>query len=373
MPPSIKDVALRAGVSVGTVSNVMNKPEVVSALTRDRVLAAITDLGFVRNESARSLRVGKSRTVGLVVLDLGNPFFSDLARGAEQIADERGSIVTLCSSGEDSEREQRLLIQFEQQRVQGILISPVRDTSQLLEQIAQIVKRGTPVVLVDRASTRLDRCSVAVDDVMGGRLAAEHLLERGHRRMIFVGGPSTIQQVADRQLGALRVAACQEGAALEVLETSALTLAGGQDAGRALASTPAALRPSGVICANDLIALGLLQEVLRHGVRVPEDLSIVGYDDIAFAEAAVVPLSSVRQPRQQLGREAAKLLLEEIDEAETHNHRHVVFEPELVVRESSDYQHRQMAPLAATPQPAQTDGEQTAKFPGFSGHTTLGH
>jgi DNA-binding LacI/PurR family transcriptional regulator len=333
---SVKEVARRAGVSVGTVSNVLNRPEIVAPPTRQRVLDAIAELGFVRNESARALRAGHSRTVGLVVLDVANPFFTDLARGAEAVADAYGAVVTLCNSAEDVSREARFLDHLEELRVQGILITPVGGANGRLEQLAA---RGIPVVLVDRRSNRRNCCWVAVDDVLGGRLAASHLLEQGHRRIAYVGGPMSIEQVADRYAGSSEAVADATAkgtpASITPIELPSLSVTSGRRAGQQLADLPASQRPTAVFCANDLLALGVLQETVRQGLRIPEDLAIVGYDDIEFAGAAAIPLSSVRQPREQLGRAAAELLLEEINDADRHRHRHVVFEPELVTRESS--------------------------------------
>jgi DNA-binding LacI/PurR family transcriptional regulator len=337
---SIREVARHAGVSLGTVSNVLNRPENVAASTREKVLASIRELGFVRNESARTLRSGRSRTVGLVVLDVANPFFTDVARGAEDVAEENSMVVTLCNSSEDSRREARHLDHLERQRVQGVLITPVDGKNPRLDRL---IERGIPVVLVDRGAGARNRCSAAVNDELGGRLAVSHLLEQGNRHIAFVGGPVAIQQVADRYAGAQAAVAAftesQDGNAeppvLDLVETEALTLKTGGAAGSRIAAMPAAERPTAVFCANDLIALGLLQEVVRQGLRVPQDIAIVGYDDIDYAAAAVVPLSSVRQPRDQLGRAAAEMLFDEINSGDSHRHRQIVFEPELVVRDSS--------------------------------------
>jgi LacI family transcriptional regulator len=327
---SIKEVAREAGVSIGTVSNVLNRPDAVAPATRKRVLDAIRALGYVRNDSARQLRAGRSRTIALVVLDVANPFFTDVARGAEEAAEESGAMVIVCNSGEDAARERRHLDQLEEQRVLGVLITPVDDGPD--SRVEQLIGRGMPVVLVDRGSGHPSRCSVAVDDVLGGRLAGTHLLEQGHRRVAYVGGPRTIRQVVDRRAG---VAAALKGRAeLRSVETASLTVAEGRKAAAQLADLAPGTRPTAVFCANDLVALGLLQELTLRGLRVPGDVAIVGYDDIEFAAAAATPLSSVRQPREQLGRTAAHLLLEELNDAD-HQHRHVVFKPDLVVRRSS--------------------------------------
>src|SRR6478735_335612 len=213
--PSVKDVAALAQVSVGTVSNVLNRPEQVTPEKRKRVQAAITQLGFVRNESARSLRSGSSRSVGMLVLDVRNPFFTDVALGAEDIAEGHRHSFILANSGEDARREQTYLDLFEEQRVQGILITPFSDVLQRLEAMQS---RGIPSVLVDRLAGSTHFCSVSVDDVAGGRAAAEHLVSNGARRPAFVGGPFTLQQVADRHAGAL-AAVEAAGLALQVFET----------------------------------------------------------------------------------------------------------------------------------------------------------
>jgi LacI family transcriptional regulator len=185
---SIRDVAGRAGVSVGTVSNVLNRPETVSEGTRQRVLDAIAALGFVRNESARHLRAGRSRTIGLVVLDIANPFFTDVARGVEEAANAAGIAVILCNSDDLPAKESAHLDVLAEQRVQGVLITP---TAELSPALATLRSRGVPVVLLDRRATGPDQCAVAVDDVLGGRLAADHLLERGHRRTARPAAPTT--------------------------------------------------------------------------------------------------------------------------------------------------------------------------------------
>jgi DNA-binding LacI/PurR family transcriptional regulator len=327
----IKEVARHAGVSLGTVSNVLNRPEMVAEHTRKRVLDAIRELGYVRNDSARQLRAGRSRTVAIVVLNVANPFFTDVVRGAEEAIEAAGAVAVVCNSGENPIRERRHLDLLEQQRVQGVLITPVdngRDS-----QLANLVRRGIPVVLVDRGSGQRDRCSVAVDDVLGGRIAGEHFKELGHVRVAFAGGPTSIAQVSDRRKGF--TAALRDAADVRSVLTPTLTVAAGRQAGAEIADLSATDRPTAVFCANDLLALGVLQEMTLRRIRVPRDIAILGYDDIEFAAAAAVPLSSVRQPREQLGRAAAELLLEEANRPDRHEHRHVVFEPDLVVREST--------------------------------------
>ena len=333
---TLRDVATLAGVSMGTVSNVVNSPELVAPPTRQRVETAITKLGWVPNESARQLRAGRSRSIGMVVLDIANPFFTDVLAGVESAVIAEGGTVQVGNSASLPDRESAQLSLFEQQRVRGVLYAPISGVDAKAEQLQ---RRGIPVVLVDRASEYAHFCSVSVDDVEGGRLAVDHLITSGHERIAVVGGPSNLLQVRDRRLGAeLAVGASRGAAEILVVSTPALDIASGISAAGELAALPDHERPTAVFALNDLIAIGFLQGVITHGLRVPEDIAIIGYDDILFAAAAAVPLSSIRQPREDLGRRAAALLFDEIgahEQQRPHAHEHVRFTPELVVRRSS--------------------------------------
>ncbi len=329
---SVKDVAALAGVSLGTVSNVLNRPERVSAGTRQRVEQAMAELGFVRNEFARQLRMGTSSTLAYVMLDATNPFFTDVAQGIELAAEKANVSLFICNSNNSGTREESHLGHLMQQRVQGILLTPVDPEADTIDLVAE---RGVPLVIVDRTRNDTRFCSVAVDDVLGGRLALEHLVDLGHSRVAYIGGPHSLGQVRDRLAGAPEAwaAAGLPAEDLVVLPTASLSVADGRGAGERLAGMPARTRPTAAFCGNDLVALGLLQQVIGSGRSVPGDLAIVGYDDIEFAAAAAVPLTSVRQPRQELGRTAAELLLAEADP--DHTHRQVLFRPELIARGST--------------------------------------
>lgn len=326
----MRDVAALAGVSPGTVSNALNHPAKVSPATLARIQAAIDELGFVRNEAAARLRRGVNQTIGMLVLDIANPFFTEVARGVEDRIAGEGRPLVLGNSSQDAARESAYLDAFTEQRVSGLLVTPVdRD----LDRLRRVRDRGTAVVLVDRMSRTKDFSSVAVDDRLGGRMGAEHLLEIGRRRLAFIGGPRTITQVATRLRAAESVVREFGAGSLTYLETKAMNAAAGRDAVEQLLALPASRRPDAIFAANDLIALGALQAITLAGLRVPDDLAIVGYDDIDFASSAAIPLTSVRQPAYELGTTAAELLLEAI--ADTSSRRHVTLKPELVVRRSS--------------------------------------
>ena len=331
MKVTVHQVARRANVSVGTVSNVLNRPQIVAPATRDRVLRVIDELGFVRNESARHLRTGAARIIGLVILDLSNPFFTDLARGVEDAANEAGYSVIVCNSDEDAAKEDAYIRVLEERRATGMLIVPVAPGSPGVERLRA---GGTAVVRVTHRITE-DECGVGADDLLGGELAMGHLLALGHEHVGYVTSASHVWPTDERREGALR-AARNEGsseAMLHDISVEHLNVAHGRDAGeRILGLRP---RPTAVICANDLVALGVLQVMIRHGVRVPDDMAIVGFDDIEFASAAAIPLTSVRLPRRTMGRIATDLLLAEASGDPAHVHQRVVLPPELVVREST--------------------------------------
>jgi LacI family transcriptional regulator len=306
----------------------------VSPDTVARVTAAIAELGFIRNDAARQLRAGRSKTVGLVVLDVRNPFFTELARGAEDKAAEAGLSVILGNSDEDVDRESTYLDLFDEQRVHGLLISPVGEIS---ERLTSLRARGIPAVLVDRVSHDRSFSSVSVDDLAGGRLAAQHLIDTGRTRLAFVGGPMRLRQVEDRLSGAREVVARHPGVSLEVIDTDALSVIEGRRIGASVRARDAADRPDAIFAANDLIALGVLQALMMQGAAmgsVPADIALIGYDDIDFAASAVVPLSSIRQPSALIGQMAVEILLEEADDPSL-AHRQIEFQPELVVRDST--------------------------------------
>src|SRR6266516_3518943 len=272
----IKEVARIAGVSLGTVSNVLNRPEKVSPSTRTRVQAVINRLGFVRNSTAAELRRGHGRLIGLVVPDITNPFFGEVARGAVDVAFAAGYVVVLCNSDGDAVRESRYLEVLEEQRAAGVLFNPVGKVPSRIERLRE---RGGRVVFVDRAVAAQEHCSASVDDVHGGQLAIEHLLGCGASKLVMINGPRSLRQCADRRRGARRA----------------------------------------------VKSAGLPETALTEVVS----------DVIAIAADSTVPLTSVAQPKYELGRAAGELLLREIRDGEHHRHERILFQPEVTVRSST--------------------------------------
>lgn len=325
------DVADRAGVSHGTVSHVLNHPERVRPEMRARVEAAIADLGFVRDEAARHLRAGYSTTIGLMLLDAWNPSFMDIARGVESRTADGPWTVLMSNSARDTGREQRYLREYAERRVAGLIVIP---NDRAADAGHQLPHGDIPMVVVDRVEEGPGPMSVAVDDLSGGGLVAEHLAQLGHRRIAFVGDPAAAIPVRARFTGfQQRFDEIGGGAQLEVIPAP-LTIEAGLDVGRELAARRPSARPTAVATAVDLLAFGIMQSLLSAGVRVPDDLSLTGYDDISFSAQLSVPMTSVARPHHRMGTTAADLLLRTID-GDPLAARHVTLQPELVIRAST--------------------------------------
>lgn len=323
----VKTVAERAGVSVGTVSNVLNRPESVAEETRQRVEAAMAELNFVRNASARQLRAGESTVVGAIVLDLRNPFYTALARGIEDRLLADGLMLMMASSDEDPDRERRWLRLFAEQGIRGLLVTPSKDTA---EHLAAVSSLGIPAVLLDSHSSSF--ASVGADSVSGARQAVRHLLEQGHRRIAHLSGPEQLEQSRERLQGA-REAVVEAGLDPEaVLIVRHLPTMSADDGQRGFIEVMASEQdaPTAFFCINDIVALGVMRELRLRRMEIPRDMAVVGYDDVTFASELMTPLTSVRQPMHQIGWTAADILL-----TGAAPDRHELFRPELIVRESS--------------------------------------
>jgi LacI family transcriptional regulator len=330
---TIRDVAEQAGVSLGTASNVLNRPERVAPKTLARVQEVIEQLGFVRSSAAHQMRGGNSRCFGAVVLDASNPFSTETIRGLEDAVHEQGCAVVVCSTDGSPDREARYLRLLEEQRVQGIVITPATRSMRHLETLRD---RGTFVVLLDRRSSDGEFCSVSVDHTRGGELAARHLFELGHRRIAFINGPLHLSQCAERRRG-MRRAARKAGldADESIVECTINPITAVEQAELAVENfLELPDRPTGVVCVNDRVAFAVLRALAERGVRVPRDMSVVGYDDVDFAAMLSPALTSIRQPKYELGREAGQLLIAETLDP-SHCHGDIRFEPELVERQST--------------------------------------
>jgi len=323
-------VAKRAGVSTATVSNTLNRPHMVSVATQARVFAAMEELDFVPNRSASALRRGRGALIGLVVPDVVNPFYAAIAKAVAQHSRERGYVMALCVSDDDGDTELQHFRMLAEQRAAGAIVVPLQADTRRLDRLRLV---GAHPVLIDRKWPVDDGCSVLIDDVEGGRLAVEHLLRGGAERVALVNGPHEIPQCADRAAGA-RAAILDAGLsddALTVVEVPEMTI--GEGIGAA-----AELQRRGiehVFGTNDQLAIGVMRGFSGLGMSAPGDVAVIGYGDLALATESLVPLSSVRQPKELMGRTAVELLLAEIEGADDHEHRLSLLQPELIVRAST--------------------------------------
>jgi LacI family transcriptional regulator len=330
---TIRDVAEQAHVSLGTASNVLNRPNVVAPKTLERVREVIDRIGFVRSSAAYQMRGGNSHYFGAVVLDASNPFSTETIRGLEDAVHECGCAVVVCSTDGSRGREERYLRLLEEQRVQGIVITPAVRSLRHLDMLRD---RGTRVVLLDRKSGDSEFSSVSVDHARGGELAAGHLFDLGHRRIAFINGPLRVAQCSERRRGVRRAA---RRAGLDLGES---IIEYGIDPITAFEQTEFMVeeflacpdRPTGVVCMNDQIAFTVLRALEKRRVRVPRDISVVGSDDVEFASMISPALTSIRQPKYELGRAAGELLIAETDDP-LHSRGDVLFEPELIERQST--------------------------------------
>lgn len=332
--PNMVDVARRAGVSIGTVSNVLNNPTIVKPATKERVMDAIEVLGFVPNISARSLATGTADTVGFVSVDLANSYFMDIAKGIEASASKNTPPLRslLANSDVDITKQESYLHYFEQSRSAGMILAPLDGP---LDEAERMRGRGTRIVYVNWPGQDGSSCGVTVDEILGGQLSTRHLIEQGCTRLMFVGGPLTLSAVRDRYAGVRHAVESSNGVSLELMETRALTVRGGLDVGRRISDLDPHRRPDGIIVAADALASGLVQSLLLAGLRVPEDIAVVGYDDNHFADSATVPLSTIAQPGFTMGQLAMQLLIEEMTTPMTHRHRTIIVPPRLIERASS--------------------------------------
>jgi LacI family transcriptional regulator len=329
--PTIYDVAALAGVSIGTVSNFYNRPAVVALETRERIGHAVDQLKFVPNIGATLLTGKAARMIGLVLLDIGNPFFIDVARGAEEVARERDHLIVLCNSKGELEHELSYLKTLESHRVAGVLLSPVKEDSLELKRIRD---RGLPIVLVGRKSKHY--CCVVANNSRGGGLAGRHLIDLGHRKVAFVTGRLSLTQYRLRLKGfkAAMLRDFNEDIDVSVQETPGT---GTIEEGRAVAKLLLSKRPrpTAIFCSNDLLAFGVYSGLVHAGMRIPEDISLIGYDDLDSAGFGGMNLTTIRQPKLEMGRVAAQLLLREMEEGSGHVHRHILLNPNLVIRDTT--------------------------------------
>ncbi len=306
---TIKDVAKRAGVSVATVSHVINGTRPVSPETAAKVWKAIKELDYHPNAVARSLRTRTTHVIGVVVSDITNPFFATLVRGAEDAAIEAGYSLIVCNSDEDLRKEDLYVNLLKRRRMDGLLIAPVRDGAS--PAVRELAKSGMPFVFIDRRAKGIDADTVLSDNVGGAYLATKHLLDRGHRRIGIILGIMGSTTSEERFLG-YRKALEDAGLPLqeELVGYGGYRVSGGEEATLQFLSLPQP--PTAIFSTNNLMTLGVLRALFTSGVRIPTGMAVVGFDDLEWAEMAQPPLTVITQRPYEMGRKAVELLLERL-------------------------------------------------------------
>jgi LacI family transcriptional regulator len=331
LKPSLKDVAKAAGVHTATASRALNERtlSMVSPQTVIRVREAAEALGYRVNGMARGLKTRRSFTIGMVVPDITNPFFPPMVRGAEDGAAAAGYTLILANTDNDEEKERRHQAVMLERQVDGLLLASARRRDAVIEDL---IASGVPFVLMNRTIDRGGVAAVIPDDHAGMALAVDHLYELGHRRMGHVAGPTATSSGARRAAGfdaAVRSLGLVPGPTIEV---TSFTIEAGRVAAEALLSSPA--RPTALIAANDLIALGIMDAAEGLGVSCPGELSLVGFNDMPFVDRLRPPLTTIRVDEYELGMRASRMLLALIEDPQARLET-IMLAPELVVRGST--------------------------------------
>ena len=335
--PTLRDVAEAAGVHAGTASRALN-PEtrgLVNVETARRVLRAAESLGYQPNPIARSLKTSKSSTIGLVLPDLTNPLFPPIVRGIEDVLRAAGYSAFIVNTDNDEDRERALVTSLRSRQVEGLIVATARLEHPLLDQLRQ---QGVKMVLVNRRARDVDVPCVAPDDATGVALAVRHLAELGHHRILHLAGPQTTSTGVVRARAfetALRERGLQPHPEL-LVPCAYWSEADGADGLRKAIDSGAEF--TAVVAGNDLIALGCYDVFAERGIRCPDEVSVVGFNDMPFLDKLQPPLTTVRIPHHQIGVEAARMLLEAIDEPDRPS-RSVLLPLSLVVRGSTAAPH----------------------------------
>lgn len=330
---NILQVAKRAGVSPTTVSHVINKTRFVSGEVVERVQAAMTELGYQPNALARSLRRGETHTLGLILPDSANPFFAEIGRSIEGNAFQHGYSVILCNTEGDAAKETIYTDVLSKKQVDGMIFVATGEES---DSVKILQRQGLPFVLVDRQLPGIEADCVLSNNHLGGVLAALHLTAAGHRRLGCVTGPSFLTPSAERVTGFLETLEQAGIPAAEVrLARGDFHPESGYQAGLELLTGQA--RPTAIFCCNDMMAMGLYRAAAELGLRIPEDVAIVGFDDIDLSSYLNPPLTSISQPKTEIGQAVIDLLLNRIRNHDLPAQR-VVLETHLVARKSSGFE-----------------------------------
>ena len=326
--PSLRDVAKQAQVSVGTVSNVLNRPAQVSEETRLKVRQAIDILGFMPNASMKSKNTD-STVIGVILPLSNNPFYEELTQGIEDAIAKAGLCVLVGYSREDAAIELQLLTSMIDAGFKGVIVTPVGPRNQVFEKF---IDKNVRVGYISQTDEQPDQCSVSIDQVRGGYIGLEYLHKLGHKKILWVSGPSHHHQSYQRFVG-ISKAAREFGTDLSVMKAEALDFFDGEQIGpQIIAAGPL---PDAIFAGNDTLAMGIINYLASVGIAVPEQVSVLGYDNTSYAESGLVPLTTVSQTPYQLGATMGTQMVAELSAGTEHVHQHVIFQPQIVERSST--------------------------------------
>jgi len=329
MNPTIKDVAELAGVHPSTVSRVINNDSRISEKTKEKVILIINKLGYTPNAIARGLKTKRTYTLGILIPDITNPFFAEIARGVEDAANKKNFNVILCNTDGKLKKENTYLQILRGKRVDGLILGTahIKDKS-----ILELERKKFPYILVCRGIKELGKNCVIVDDVEGGIMATEYLIKLGHRRIAHITGPLKTRSALNRLKGyKLALKKYEIEYREELVGEGDFRIKGGYQVMKRFLKL--AEPPTAIFAANDLLALGAMQAIQKKKYHVPKDFSIIGFDDIKLASFVHPALTTIRQPMLEMGALAVKMLLKIIEEGEF-NQRKIVLKPKLIIRES---------------------------------------
>lgn len=326
--PSLRDIAKQASVSVGTVSNVLNNPAKVSVETRKRVNAAISELGFVP-ESVKGNMNKNSKLIGLVLPLSNNPFYEEFAQGLEDSIGQAGFRVLIGYSREDEAIELQIITAMADADFRAVVVNPVGSK---VNRFEKFIDNDIRLAFVSQTADLRNQCSVSIDQVSGGYMGLKYLHSLGHKRILWLSGPKKHHQSNERFVG-ISQAATELGVELTVMTAPSLDFLSGEHmAPMILEAGPL---PDAIFCANDTTALGVMNYFYKQGIKIPEEVSFLGYDNVSYAESALIPLSTVSQTPFHLGFTMGSQLVEELTGGPGHLHQNVLIQPQIVERAST--------------------------------------
>ena len=328
---TLRDIAKEAGVSTTTISRALNNKPDVSSKTKDKIIKIAKNLGYTPNLLAKSLRSKKSKTIGVVLADISNPFFSAVAKGVENAARKKSYSIILCNTDEEYEKEEEALQVLVEKRVDGLLITPVQKE---YKDILRIKEQKIPLVLVGRHFDTIGTNSVVSDDSLGGFLATEYLIKKGHRKILYISGPLHISSASER-LNGYKEALKKYKISFKKKLVRGYTAKMDEAYMLMRKLLKEKLDFTAIFTFSDFLAFGIMKALREEKLKIPDDVAVVGYDDIEFSSILEIPLTTVHMPKYRLGMEGTNMLIDEIEGKNSGKPQKLVIKPELIVRESA--------------------------------------